>query len=379
MAALCILPRILVSVQPPKFSGCVFGAMNKEPWRTKAEPSKVKTVVVTGPGDCVSVYQLESSTPGFVAQLKGIITKRRYTCATVCVYHFSRIGYVHMHQHLTSDETVEAIHVFEAFTRSQGVTIKHYHEDNGRFADNAFLNDIIEARPSQSITYCRVNAHFQNGIAYKRIRDLQEPTRKELLHAKAIWPASVTTNLWPYTSRNTQHIMKSFPDSKDGTCPSDIFLGVEVAPNLKASHTFGFPVYALNSNLASGKIIQKWDSRARVGFYMGPSPRQARKVSLVLSLDTGLVSPQFHLQHDDFFETVSPKAVYPAILSHWQKLSGIRVDGKPEKIKSRISRGSRSTSKEEMVVTAVFAEPDLFELEEELPPPHFRRGPSTTY
>jgi hypothetical protein len=129
------------------------------------------------------VDQLESSTPGFVAHLKGFLTKRRYTCATVCVDHFSRLWHVHMQQQLTSDENVEANHAFEAFTRSQGVTIKHSHADNGRFVDNTFVKDIREARPSQSITYCGVNTHFQNGKAEKRIRDPQKPARKQLLHA----------------------------------------------------------------------------------------------------------------------------------------------------------------------------------------------------
>jgi hypothetical protein len=258
-------------------------------------------VVVTRPGDFVSVDQLESSTPGFFAQLTGILTKRRYTCATVFVDHFSRFEYVHMQQHLTSDELVEAKHAFEAFSRSQGVTIKHYHADNGIFADNAFIKDIREAIPSQSITHCGVNAYFQNGIAEKRIRDLQEPARKQLLHAKARWPAAVTTNFWPYALRNTHHMRNSLPDSKDGTCPSERFSGVEVAPNLKSNHTFGCPVYDLNRKLASEKTTPKWDSRARVGLYIGPSPRQARHLSLVLRLDTGQVSPQFHVQHDDFF------------------------------------------------------------------------------
>jgi hypothetical protein len=371
MSALGILPRRLSSVHPPKCAGCIYGAMTKRPWRTKASPSQVKTVVVTGPGDCVSVDQLESSTPGFVAHLKGILTKRRYTCATVFVDHYSRLGYVHMQQQLTSDETVEAKHAFEAFSRSQGVTIKHYHADNGRFADNALLKDIKEARPSQSITYCGVNAHFQNGIAEKRIRDLQEPARKQLLHAKARWPAAVTTNLWPYALRNTQHMRNSLPDSKDGTCPFERFSGVEVAPNLKSNHTFGCPVYALNSRLASGKTIPKWNPRARVGLYIGPSPRHARNVSLVLSLDTGLVSPQFHVQHDNFFKTVSPKAGNPAILSNWQKLSGIRLDGKAEKVNARVSRGSKPTSKENRVEPAPSLEPELFELEQETSPQIF--------
>jgi hypothetical protein len=356
-------------VHPPKCIGCVFVAMTKMPWRTKASPSQVKTVVVKGPGDCVSVDHLESSTPVFVAHLKGILTKRRYTCATVFVDHYSRLGYVHMQQKLTSDETVEARHDFEAFSRSQGVTIKQYHADNGRFDDNAFLKDIREAIPTQSITYCGMNAHFQNGIAEKRIRDLQEPARKQLMHAKARWPAAVTTNLWSYALRNTHHMKNSMPDSKDGTFPFERFSGVEVAPNLKSNHTFGSPVYALNSKLASGKTIPKWNSRARVGLYIGPSPMHARNVYLVLSLDTGLVSPQFHVQHDNFYETVSPKAGNPEILSHWQKLSGIRLDGKAEKVKSKVSRGNKPSSEEIRVEPAASLEPDLFEQEQEVPPP----------
>jgi hypothetical protein len=321
----------------------------------------------------VSVDQLESSAPGFVAQLKGILTKRRYTCATICVDHYSRLGYVHIQQQLTSDETVEAKHDFEAFSRSQGVTIKQYHADNGIFADNAFLKFIREARPSQSITYCGVDANFQNGIAENRIRYLQEPARKQLLHAKARWPAAVTTNLWPYALINTHHMKNSLPDSKDGTCPFERFSGVEVAPNLKSNQTFGCPVYGLNNKLASVKTIPKWNSRARVGLYIGPYPRHARNVYLVLSLDTGLVSPQFHVQHDDFFETVSLNAGNPAILSHWQKLSGIRLDGKAEKVNSKVSRGNKPTSKETRVEPAASLEPDLFELEQEVPPMFWKK------
>jgi hypothetical protein len=373
MSALGILPRRLSSVHPQKCAGCIFRAMTKSTRRKKASPSQVKTVVVTGQGNGVSVDQLESSTPGFVAQLKGILTNRRYTCATVFVDHYSRLGYVQMQQQLTFDENVEAKHAFEAFSRSQGVTIKHYHADNRKFADNAFLKDVREVRPSQSITYCGVNAHFQNRIAEKRIRDLQEPARKQLLHAKARWPAAVTTNLWPYALRNTQHMNNSLSGSKDGTCPFERFSGVGVAPNLKSNHTFGCPVYALNSKLASGKTIPKWNSRSRVGLYIGPSPRQAINVYLVLSLDNGLVSPQYHVQHDDFFETLSPKAGNPAILSHWQKVSGIRLDGKAEKVNSKVSQGKKPTSKETRVEPAASLEPDLFELEQEVPPMFWKK------
>jgi hypothetical protein len=77
---------------------------------------------------------------------------------------------------------------------SQDVTIKHCHADNARFSDNACLKDVREAIPSQSITLCGVNAHFQNDTDEERIRDLQEPARKHPLHAKARRPSAVTTN-----------------------------------------------------------------------------------------------------------------------------------------------------------------------------------------
>ena len=51
----------------------------------------------TRPGQFVSVDQLESSALGFITQLKGILTKRRYTCAMVFVDHFSDVSYIHHH------------------------------------------------------------------------------------------------------------------------------------------------------------------------------------------------------------------------------------------------------------------------------------------
>ena len=48
-----------------------------------------------------------------------------------------------------------------------------------------------------------------------------------------------------------------------------------------------------------------FSTRARVGLYLGHSPMHAKSVSLVLNITTGLVSPQFHIKFDDYFETVN--------------------------------------------------------------------------
>ena len=81
------------------------------------------------------------------------------------------------------DETLKAKAAFEAYARSLRVKIRHYHADNGRFTDKDFKTAIEDA--GQIISYCGVNAHFQNGRAEKKIRDLQDKGRTTLLHAIA--------------------------------------------------------------------------------------------------------------------------------------------------------------------------------------------------
>ena len=55
---------------------------------------------------------------------------------------------------------------------------------------------------------------------------------------------------------------------------------------------------------------------------MGNSPRHARSVANVFSLTTGLVSPQFHVQFDDFFKTVKSGYDITSTPSIWQSLAG---------------------------------------------------------
>ena len=115
----------------------------------------------------MSVDQLKSSTLGLIAQLKGTPTIDRYRTATIYVDHYSRHSFIYLHCRLTSEETLKGKQAYERYCSARGVTVRHYHADNGRFADNAFIGDV--AQEGQTITYCGVNAHWQNGIAEKRI------------------------------------------------------------------------------------------------------------------------------------------------------------------------------------------------------------------
>ena len=113
---------------------------------------------------------MSSTELGFVAQLKGKLTKKQYCCAIVFVDHYSRLRYVHPQVDDSSIETVTAKHAFETFAAQHGVGIQHYHCDNGRFSDNAFKQACHNAR--QQLTFCGVNTYFQNFIAKRSILDL---------------------------------------------------------------------------------------------------------------------------------------------------------------------------------------------------------------
>jgi hypothetical protein len=140
-----------------------------------------------------------------------------------------------------------------------------------------------------------------------------------LLHAEARWPKAVHISLWPYALHTANEIRNSLP-GKDDLSPLEKFTTVWVQPRLNTYHVFGCPVYALHNTLQSRNMLRRWEPRARLGLYLGPSPRHARNVSLVLNLNTGLVSPQFHVTHDDFFETTEDHCHQST--SAWQQLTG---------------------------------------------------------
>ena len=94
------------------------------------------------------------------------------------------------------------------------------------------------------------------------------------------------------------------PDLRRKGLPIECFSGTKVTTNPNHWYHFGCPVYVLDDKLQSGQKINKWSERARVGIYLGYSPQHARTVALILSLLTGLVSPQFHVRADTQFQTL---------------------------------------------------------------------------
>ena len=306
MAREGVIPKRLAKCNVPLCTACSYAKATKRPWRSKTtnKQKEAKDGGVSEPGHVISVDQLVSPVPGLIAQMTGFLTRKRYKYATVFVDQHSRLGYVFLQKTCTAEETIEAKRTFEQYAANRGVTVRAYHADNGVFKANDFVNECRSK--GQPLTFAGVNAHHQNGMAERRIRELQELTRTSLIHANRRWPNATTANLWPYALRMACLAYNSTPSLQDAKrrTPEQVFAKSEVSINKKHWKPFGCPVYVLDNDLQQGKSHPKWSSRSRVGIYMGQSPIHNHNVALVMDPISGYVSPQFHVKFDPSFYTV---------------------------------------------------------------------------
>jgi hypothetical protein len=298
------IPAKFQKMRLPPCPACILGKQHRRPWRSRGRKQRhIRKPTHRKAGDGTSVDQLESRHPGLVPQTKGFHrTTARFVGGTIFVDHATGFTYVHLMKDFTAEATLEAKHAYEAKAAEHGVHIRSYHGDNGRFAETAWVTDSSEK--GQTLTFCGVGSHFQNGIAEKRIRDLTEFARTLLIHGNQIWPEGVKLALWPYALKEAERIFNELRIGTDDLTPVQRFTKVKMAIDLKQEHPMFCPVYALDGALQGGGKLPRWNPRSRAGVYLGRSKHHASNVALILNLETGNVSPQYHLTFDDTFSTV---------------------------------------------------------------------------
>lgn len=297
--------------------------------------------------------QLVSPTPGLIPQRKGSLhSTSRYLGATVFVDHFSDFTYVHMMiGNPTGKTTVEAKNAFERVAAEHGVTIGHYHADNGLFDSKEFKEDIRKCQ--QTLSFCGVNAHHQNGKAESRVKDVTIGARTALLHAAHRWPKAIHASLWPAAMKNYVNLCnalprKFVPGAKTGRkkqpdayvdSPISRFSGTTVEPNLDHFHPFGSPVYVLEDKLQAQHAHNKWSDRSKVGIYLCHLPHHASNVPLVLNTRTGHVTPQFHCVYDDAFATCKRDAKFESL---WQMKAKLHVHEQQQNVGQKLVHPTRA-------------------------------------
>jgi hypothetical protein len=291
----------------PKCEICQYAKAHRKSTNgnVKAVNTKTDGVLKAGdlrPGATVSVDHFESRVKGRTAYSKDRLSSDQYVGGCVFVDHMS--GYLHVEHQLgfSSSETIRAKQNYEQLAMNFGVLVDSYVADNGVFKANAFVTHIRDH--NQKLSYCGVNAHHQNAIAERSIRTVSECARSMLLHASLHWKDQIQSNMWPLAISYAVHLYNHFPSDK-GLCPADLFTGVTVPRHkLRDFHVWGAPVYVLDPKLQQGKKLPRWEPRTRRGIFVGLSPDHSSDVPLVLNLNTGHISPQFHVIFDDEFSTV---------------------------------------------------------------------------
>ena len=143
-----------------------------------------------------------------------------------------------------------------------------------------------------------------------------------MLHAQRRWPDAINTHLWPYALKAAVDSRNNAPTSKTDECPISIFCGTTRPPYIRHRHHFGCPTYVLKKEIQDGMKAKKWTDRTRIGINLGYSSRHAHSVSLIMNLETGLVSPQYHCHYDDMFETTTGTQARSIPRSKWQIKAG---------------------------------------------------------
>ena len=128
--------------------------------------------------------------------MSGFLTNKRTWGCTTFVDHVSNYVYVHLMRDFSLGETLLAKKAYEKLLARAGRKASHYNADNSRFADEGFLQSINDN--DQTITFCGVGAHHQNGIIENRNKILTQGARTLLLHGMRMWPQMIDAMFWPF-------------------------------------------------------------------------------------------------------------------------------------------------------------------------------------
>ena len=104
LAIIEILPCCLAKVHTPMWPACSFVKMHQKPWQTNGQHEGKIGKRITRPGQCVSVDQQKPCQVGFFAQLKGRLTRKKYTATIIFVDHCSDLKYIRFMIAVTSEK-----------------------------------------------------------------------------------------------------------------------------------------------------------------------------------------------------------------------------------------------------------------------------------
>ena len=103
----------------------------------------------------------------------------------------------------------EAKMAFEIICYSYGVRFLHYHVYNFMFDTKKFKEAWNTSK--QTLSFCDINAHNQNGKDENIIKDVTTRARTDLLRSDHHWPNAIHASLWTSAIKNYSNLRNSIP------------------------------------------------------------------------------------------------------------------------------------------------------------------------
>ena len=315
---------------PPKCAACLYGKQSARPI-PRGSSTIVRDVggsLLSGdlsPGQRASVDHFICSVKGRRLESAGKTKdEKMYSGGIVFVDHASDFVFVDFCISPNSHESLRSKENYEGMCREFGVVPQGYLTDNGRaFTSHEFTASLSSLHHSSSLS--GVGAHHSNGKAENTIKRIMAIARTMMIHSAIHWPDVADSSLWPLAVKYATHLHNHVPHESNGLAPIDIFSRTRSPTRrLLDLHVWGSPTYVLDKVIADGKKIPRWQLRSTRRMFVGLSQLHSSKAPLVLNFESGYISPQFHIVHDDFFATVgSTPDMIPDFTSEvWKKLFG---------------------------------------------------------
>ena len=277
------------------------------------------------PGQKVSVDHFICSTRGRLKHTFGKEdTRQQYSGGAIFVDHASGYIYVKHQVLMNTHETIDSKESFESHCRDFGIVVSQYLSDNG----SAFTSQSYKAHLqtfAQISNYAGVGAHHHNGVAERSIQTVMSIARTMLLHSAIHWPDVADASLWPLAVDHAVRLHNYMPNPATGISPHDLFSKSRWSQvNFQHFHVWGCPVYVLDKTISDGKKLPRWKPRSTRQVYVGLSDKHAASVPLCLNLQTGAITPQFHVVFDEEFSTISstPEDLPDFGSPQWNELFG---------------------------------------------------------
>jgi hypothetical protein len=269
------------------------------------KPHMLKSNHLT-PGDSVSADHYFLPVPGRLLHTFGK-EGVGYTFGSLFVDHANGKIFNFPQYSNNASKTIQCAQHLKSMARDEGFRIKAYHLDNRTFAAAGFQEHCKQQQ--QWFSFSGVGAKHQNGIAeWKKTCSIWQLIGLQKL-IRDIGLRQLTTLFGLLIVCLTQPLASRLTNFGHG-CNM-------LTTNFVAPIIFGCPVYVLDASLQDGKKIPKWNPWACLGLFLAFSDLHSSLVPLVLNIDMGHISPQFHVVFDDKFETVTSLAIREPLDKQW--------------------------------------------------------------